>query len=381
MFKTTEGLRQPEAFIPQLESFRGWAILLVVTFHIFGILLGEGPLPVDAPVWLRVIGAGNTGVTLFFVLSGFLLTRPFIRALREGTRVSVSHFYLARILRIVPLYYAVIFVAWLVSTNSADALRALMFVPVGFSILPFSVPWWSLCIEMQFYLVLPWLMLALHQPKGRWLISLGLLIWLSLHWLHLLEPGWLTLPAGSKSSLFGRGFAFFVGGLAAWFHMSATYAWLARSSLRVSLIALALLVALVTLLQWYGLMGQRPAALAMPLYHDLEALLWAGLLLCSLGAVAAGRQVFINPLLSHFGTISFSLYLVHFPVQFYLIHPLKVSGVIPSDGKMITAIIASFLLSWILAILCYHAIEKPFLLLKSRLPMFSDRLREHPARA
>lgn len=381
MFKTTEGLRQPGAFIPQLESFRGWAILLVVAFHAHGILLGGGPLPADSSIWLRLAGAGSTGVTLFFVLSGFLLTRPFIRALREGARVSIGHFYLARFLRIVPLYYTAILVAWLVSGNSADAFKALMFVPVGFSIFPFSVPWWSLCTEMQFYLLLPWLMLALHQRKGRWLIFLGLSIWLSLHWLHLLEPRWLALPTGSQSSLFGRGFAFLVGGLAAWFHVSAAYARLVASPVRVSLIALALLTALIALLQWCGLMGQRSAIIAMPLYHDLEALLWAGVLLCGLGSMAAGGRLFINPLLSHFGSISYSLYLVHLPVQFYLLHPLKDAGLSPSDIRMITAIIASFMLSWLLAVLCYHSIEKPCLLLKSRLPMLSGRLRVDHARA
>lgn len=381
MFKTTGGLRQPGAFIPQLESFRGWAILLVVAFHVHGILLGEGPLSAASSIWLRLVGAGNTGVTLFFVLSGFLLTRPFIRAVREGARISIGHFYLARILRVVPLYYAVVLVAWLVSGNSTDAFKALMFIPVGFSIFPFSVPWWSLCTEMQFYLLLPWLMLALYQRKGRWLIPLGLSIWLSLHWLHLLEPGWLTLPTGSQSSLFGRGFAFLVGGLAAWFHMSSTYARLVASPLRVTLIALALLTALIALLQWYGLVGQRSATMAMPLYHDLEALLWAGVLLCGLGPMASGGRLFINPLLSHFGSISYSLYLVHLPVQFYLLYPLKVAGLNTSDIRMITAIIASFMLSWFLAVLCHHAIEKPCLLLKSQLPTLSGRPRADHARA
>ena len=54
MFKTTGGLRQPGAFIPQLESFRGWAILLVVAFHVHGILLGEGPLSAASSIWLAV---------------------------------------------------------------------------------------------------------------------------------------------------------------------------------------------------------------------------------------------------------------------------------------------------------------------------------------
>jgi peptidoglycan/LPS O-acetylase OafA/YrhL len=181
--------------------------------------------------------------------------------------------------------------------------------------------------------------------------------------------------------LFGRGFAFLVGGLAAWFHMSSTYARLVAFPLRVTLIALALLAALIALLQWYGLVGQRSATMAMPLYHDLEALLWAGVLLCGLGPMAAGGRLFINPLFSHFGSISYSLYLVHLPVQFYLLHPLKVAGLNTSDIRMITAIIASFMLSWFLAVLCHHAIEKPCLLLKSQLPTLSGRPRADHARA
>ncbi len=57
------GLRSPARYIPQLEALRGWAILLVVVFHYFGILFNGGTsgLPESAPLWLRVIAAGNTG--------------------------------------------------------------------------------------------------------------------------------------------------------------------------------------------------------------------------------------------------------------------------------------------------------------------------------
>ncbi|MFG0382625.1 acyltransferase family protein [Pseudomonas sp. zbq_18] len=382
MFNVIAGLRQPSAYIPQLESLRGWAILLVVAFHFFGILRGESlQLPEESPIWLRVIGAGNTGVTLFFVLSGFLLARPFIKAFRSGAKVNIGQFYLARLLRIIPLYYIAVFVAWLVTKNSVGAFKALWFIPVGFDIFPFSVPWWSLCTEVQFYLLLPWLMLALHYRWGRWLVACATASWLMLHGAHLLQPQWLGLPAWSESSLFGRGVAFLVGGLAAWFHVSSGYAKVFRSPWLVGLLALLLFAALIGLLQWYGLVGQKAAMRSMPFYHDLEALLWAGLLLCSLAPLAQGAGIFINPLISHFGTISYSLYLVHVPLQFYLIYPFKAAGSDISDSRMLVAVVGSFVLSWLLAILCYHAIEKPFLKLKAHLPILSDRLRGHPAKA
>lgn len=383
------GLRTQARYIPQLEALRGWAILLVVAFHALGIIDGaasENGLPDHSPFWLRLVGAGNTGVTLFFVLSGFLLAQPFIQAIRSGEKVSIGRFYSARLLRIVPLYYAAVLVAWLVSSNSAGALKALLFIPIGFEIFPFSLPWWTLSLEMQFYFLLPWAMLALSYRLGRYLVVLIGAGWFILHCLYLLLPQWLgSLSApGLADSLFGRGFAFLIGGLAGWFYMSRSYVVMFHSARAVALASLLLLVAMLWLLQWYGLMGQAPALQAMPLYHDLEALLWAGLLLCSLGPLSGWRRVFINRFFSHFGSISYSLYLVHLPILFYLIHSAKVAadGVVTwSDSRLWAAVIGSFLLSWLLAVICYRLIEQPFLKLKAHLPVLSDRLRGAPAKA
>lgn len=381
------GVRNPTRFIPQLESLRGWAILLVVGFHYFGILQGGATkgLPEDSPVWLRLLGADNTGVTLFFVLSGFLLAQPFISALKSGKQVNIRRFYIARLMRIVPLYYTAILVAWLVSANSGSALKALLFIPVGFSIFPYSVPWWSLSTEMQFYLLLPWIMLALASRTGQGLVLLGTAGLLALHCIYLIAPQWLGLQNQYwlVGTLLDRGFAFLIGGLAAWLYLSPRYTRLTQSPLMIAVAALVLLIALLWLLQWYGLMGQKPALQAMPLYHDLEALLWGCLLLCCLGPARRGWSVFINPLFSHFGTISYSLYLVHVPIQFYLIYAAKGAngGIVGmANPRMLGAVVGSFLLSWLLAIACYHLIEQPFLRLKSRLPVFSDRLQGLPAK-
>jgi peptidoglycan/LPS O-acetylase OafA/YrhL len=108
------------------------------------------------------------------------------------------------------------------------------------------------------------------------------------------------------------------------------------------------------------------------------------LLLVSLCLSGRIKGLFINPLFSHFGTISYSLYLVHVPIQFYLIYPLKLEAT--GDGGTAlwitwATIVASFALSWLVAVLCYRLIERPFLQLKSHLPVLSDRLRVRPARA
>jgi peptidoglycan/LPS O-acetylase OafA/YrhL len=318
---------------------------------------------------------------LFFVLSGFLLVQPFTQALKAGERVSIGSFYGARLLRILPLYYSAVLLAWLISSNGASALKALLFIPVGFDIFPFSVPWWSLCTEVQFYLLLPWVMLCLQFKIGRYLIMAAALVWFSLHCYFLLRPQGLSSML--QSSLFGRGLAFLVGGICGWFYLSPGFARLASSPRITAFCSLVLLAALLWLLHWYGGVGQKNAILIMPLYHDLEALLWGGLLLASLSLHGRAMGFFVNSMFSHFGTISYSLYLVHVPIQFYLIYPLRTAsgGLELNDPRSLAIIGGSFALSWVLAIVCYRLIERPFLKLKSHLPVLTDRLRGRPARA
>ncbi|MBB2494411.1 acyltransferase family protein [Aquipseudomonas ullengensis] len=381
------GLRSPARYIPQLEALRGWAILLVVMFHYFGILTSDGAagLPEGSSLWLRVVAAGNTGVSLFFVLSGFLLTQPFILAMRNGERVGIGSFYSARVLRVVPLYYCAILVAWLVS-SSGSALKALVFIPVGFDIFPFSVPWWSLCTEMQFYLLLPWLMLTLQYRAGRYLLTAACVIWFTLHCYYFFQPRWLNNEETTwlRSSLFGRGSAFMVGAVCCWFYMGRGFLWLSASMKSGMLLSLVLLASLLQLLQWYGSVGQTQALMRMPLYHSLEALLWGGILLCCLCWQGKIRQLLLNPLFSHFGTISYSLYLIHLPVQFYLTYPLKSAngGRFPFwSAEGLVALAGSFLVSWLLAVICYRVIERPFLRLKSHLPVLTDKFLGRPAKA
>jgi len=380
MTPAIDGLRRPAHYLPQLESLRGWAIILVIGFHYFGILFGDrgdSGLGADAPVWLKVIAGGNTGVTLFFVLSAFLLSVPFLDALRQGRTIDIRRFYWARALRIVPLYYVAILVAWLF-TGSFDALKALLFIPVGFKLFPFSVPWWSLCTEIQFYLLLPWVMLLLRGALGRWLVTGGLLVWLVAHFYLMGDRQWMAAHGNWSiaDSLFGRGGAFLAGAIVAWLHVSGLAARFLGRPRVAGVLGVLTLFALLWLLSWYGEVGQRPAINAMPMYHNLEALLWATLLLCALHVRGAPARVFINGGFEHFGKISYSLYLVHVPLQFYVIYSVRVATqemALPMQPEHWLSLLASAALIWGMALIGYHCIERPFLRLKAHLPVFAGK--------
>lgn len=383
------GLREPGQFMPELESLRGWAILLVVAFHYFGIITGDtDPLPSDAPLWLQVVASGNTGVTLFFVLSGFLLSQPFLASLRGGPTVDIKRFYIARVLRVLPLYYLFIIIAWWMTGNSQGALKAFAFMHVGFSLFPFSVPWWSLCTEMQFYLLLPWLMLLLHSRAGRWLLVLALLTWAAVHLYLFQQPRWLANPQNwvLQASVFGRGLAFLLGACCAGFYASSHFRLLVGRQWLVVLSLLLLLCLLYRQLSMHSQLGIMTASKSLPLYYNIEAALWSGFLLCCVAWRSSLRVVLVNPLLNHLGTLSYSVYLVHVPVQFYAVTwykenqgSLNLPGGAPGNTLLV---VCSFALIWVLSLVLYKCFELPMLRLKAKLSTYSgqqaDRARTLP---
>lgn len=161
-----------------------------------------------------------------------------------------------------------------------------------------------------------------------------------------------------KSSLFGRGFAFLVGGYAAWIYERYGAIFVSWTFWQRMLLGVVLLCVQLFLLQSYGLAGQLAVRETMPLFHYAEATLWAGLLFLCLSTSQSLAALNLVRLLQHFGKISYSLYLVHVPIQFYLIYPIF------SNGTQPYTVATSFALAWGLAFICYHLVERPFLRLK-----------------
>ncbi|TMA82728.1 MAG: hypothetical protein E6J72_01985, partial [Deltaproteobacteria bacterium] len=119
--------------------------------------------------WRALMLGGHTGVSLFFILSGFQLSRPFLAEIGGGRRVDLAGFARRRLGRIMPLYaVAVVTITIAAAARPADLLHGVPYlvflnawVPEAMQPLPlFSKVWWSLATEAQFYVVLPLLPLA-----------------------------------------------------------------------------------------------------------------------------------------------------------------------------------------------------------------------------
>lgn len=156
--------------IAVLDGVRACAILFVIIFHI-NRMTGDRLWDWHTnPLASSISTAGGTGVTLFFVLSGFLLFMPYAKALLTDSRWPLARtFYLRRALRIMPGYY--ISLIALVLLTQPDYLQPGHLVNFGLfltflmdsSPLTFrqlNGPYWTLAVEWQFYMLLPLLTLC-----------------------------------------------------------------------------------------------------------------------------------------------------------------------------------------------------------------------------
>src|SRR5690242_17598417 len=105
-----DGKQDSKNSIAVLDGVRAIAILMVIIFHVNRITGDNLWSQQSNPLASSVSTSGGTGVTLFFVLSGFLLFMPYAKALLFKTSWPLARvFYLRRVLRIIPAYYVSLF--------------------------------------------------------------------------------------------------------------------------------------------------------------------------------------------------------------------------------------------------------------------------------
>jgi peptidoglycan/LPS O-acetylase OafA/YrhL len=161
--------------IPSIDGLRAISILFVIVGHLAG---GLGTTHRFGPItkfFFNLFGNGFLGVSIFFVISGFLITTLLLREYDKTQRISLSDFYFRRAFRILPPLYAYIaFVAisahWTGLTVSGSEIlvaltftRNLIFHPHAWQFEHF----WSLCIEEQFYLLWPLALIWALRKGGR----------------------------------------------------------------------------------------------------------------------------------------------------------------------------------------------------------------------
>lgn len=402
-----------------LDHLRALAIILVFLYHyrLFG-----NPPAIDA------LGSfGWTGVDLFFVLSGYLIGGQLLGGIARGNPVSYSEFYFKRFLRIIPAYLAV-----LVLYFTIPAFSERSHLPPLWKFLTFTQNLgldlsatgafshaWSLCIEEQFYLVLPLILLALTGPamtnvtgnaamtstaadttignaaanttanaklakKGIWLISALFILGFAFriyNWRHFLEPilqtdgqpgfgaayyKWIYYPTYTRLDGLLAGVL-----LAALFHFRPRLRdRLTRHGNVILLVGLGLITGAWFLCE--DLYTFKAAVFGYPLVSIAYGVI-------VLAALSPSCVLYRTPsrITTFIATLSYSLYLVHKQ----LIHLTHVA--LAKAGAMDDN---SYLLFWICVgtafaggLILHFAIERPFLRLRDKILAKKKPAKEKPA--
>ena len=327
--------------IGALDGIRGFAALVVLAEHT-GVLKGIGSL----------------GVWLFFALSGFLLSAPFIRQPSRAVSPGFMGAYLTRRLkRILPMYYAFLVLAMMMHGKTDEMVRHLLFLQGDGHL-------WTLPQEMFFYMVLPLVVAALYLLlRGRQLPSVIFLLALTIIAHRYTSTEYIALYG------YGKKLEPMLGNFLTGMMIAYLYHWLGenRYFLRLdrtfvrhfcSVTGLVLLLVLIVLSARLVPELKSFNALRHPGFYGFAAGLFI-LLVVLANNTLLSRVMSFTPLRA-VGLVSFS---------FYLLHPTLI-GFIRAEARDFAGIhhlsgLPMFLLAGIatycLAAFTYTYIERPFL--------------------
>jgi len=350
--------------LPALDGVRGLACAIVLACH----------------VTLDGFPGGWVGVDLFFVLSGYLITSILLREYERKGRISLSRFYLRRLLRLTPalLFFLAIYSITPRFNEQPDhptpVLYALLYITNWvMSLSPGKAGalghTWSLGVEEQFYLLWPILLVIIlgFSLKNRCFVIVVALIGLVLSWRVFLVLNGATahrtfygFDTRVDTVLIGCALAIWLSTATPTTHQGIK--WVARASP----LLLISLVVLIFSLDW------NTAAVNSVGFTIIGV--WSAAIIVA--AIAPGpnmlKTIFNWPPLIALGGISYGVYLWHVPIihilRDYLQHPISL-------------LFATGVASAGTAAVSYYVIEHPFLRLKLRYsateppPPRSDRFR------
>jgi peptidoglycan/LPS O-acetylase OafA/YrhL len=363
---------------PTLNAVRAAGALMVLLTH---VAFNTGQV---VQGWTgAVLSRLDFGVTLFFILSGFLLSLPFYRARATGApRPTVRHYYWKRALRVLPLYWVVVVVAMLLDPANRGASWQVWATNLTLTQVYRNGPpsssltqMWSLCIEVAFYLALP----VLVGRAGRRLDMRRTTVWLAL--LGVCGVAWQAWA--SAASDLHHHYAQWPFGFLPWFCVGMFFAAadaVPREHVVVSglrrlgddLTGCWLLASGFFALACTSLAGPRTLIPPTALEGGTKSALYtvAGfffVLPLLFGPPLAGRirGFLASPVPFALGEISYGVFAIH---MFVLVNGMRVLGIEVFTGQFVLVLVCVGLVTLILATISFYGFERPILGWKDRGP-------------
>ena len=364
-------------YIPQFDGLRGVAVLSVLIGH-SGFL--------EALPHAGMLEYTRFGVDLFFVLSGFLITGILLDS--KGSEHYFRNFYVRRALRNWPLYYIILFLAFVLTPIVAPSMKseagvwpAFFFYVQNIALVhrdtyPFGLgATWSLAVEEQFYLTWP-LLVFLLKRRTLAIVSFSLAAMsLSLRLVFHLQgaaPGFVHFFTLSRLD------AIAFGTLAALWLRSPNCTliqWRTRAYQFLALGVTGVIVARMVMHRNSSSVG-----------YAFLAITFTGLLGISLASDARGSllgRTLTLGWLRYIGKISYGIYLLHFPLFLMWAHLIASKNFLPANpiARNLLAFAGQMFIAILAAAISWRFLERPILQLKERFPSGSKMHWPTPARS
>ena len=342
----------------RIEGLRGVGSTGVLVAHVFGVSVSYGVYAYDTLLHRLLLGAGF-GAFVLLSLSGYLLALPFFRRdFDGGAEVSLRRYARNRVLRVFPLYYAVLVVVMLTQEHGGHLGQWWRFLTFSQNFSPSTVgqvdgPMWTLVDELHFYLLLPplaWLLGRLSRghlaPAALALGALaGLSILTEVLWVENHPHPDLVLAYSTPANFF-----YFIAGML----VALAHVFVDRRGSLPGLLGRSDAWCAAALLTWFVVCWR---------YRDFALLALVSMFTLA-GTVLPLRPGVLAPILSArvlaaVGVASYSLYLWHYPIVTWL----GAHAALHSFGVLL---LTAGSLSVIVALLSYRFIEAPFLRMRRR---------------
>ena len=350
--------------LPQLDGLRAFAVAAVFLVHYTG-----HPL-------LHAVDPGFLGVRLFFVLSGFLITRILLTA-RDGPGTlgeDLQRFYVRRSLRIFPAYYLLVAVLYALDVEPMRAsvgwhlgyLSNVWYARIDTLWGSFS-PFWTLAVEEQFYLVWPLLLLACPPRHTRAVIAGAVALGVAFR-AGALGFGYSPFQSGvlTPACLDALGLGALLG--LTWHEAGPEDGtpWIARSGLAFGVPLAALVVAADAGLRFHE-HASAPLIRDVLLVVKQPLVCWAFVWVVDAAARGfrglTGRVLLARPV-QYAGKISYGLYLYHAPMADVVAMGARALSIPQPTGTM--GFVLKVGLSVGVAALSWKFVEAPVVALKKR---------------
>lgn len=360
-----------QSYLVQLDGLRFIAVGLVLVDH-----------------WLaeyNTIPFGPLGVTLFFVLSGFLITRILInssekyKGSEKGMKEYLRKFFVRRTLRIFPVYYLSIFALWLMDVPPVrDTLvwcvlyATNIYIAVNQHWMGVIDHFWSLAVEEQFYIFFPFVIFLIPRHRlvaflvGIIIFSVGLRAYFFLAGYDWVVP-YVTMPACLDS--------FGLGGLMAWMQLKRPD--LFKTIFSKSYLILLGLAGWIVVVYWSKMLPEKYNVANVVIDRFVSSLFCFFLIGKAVLGFGGPMKWFLeHPVSLYFGKISYGLYVYHNFVYNHFHTPVnhptlrglrKIYSYIPSlTGNQLFEILYFFVLTTAVASISWYFVEKPINNLKER---------------